>query len=536
MDILIRIIGLILTYIAMLANKLIDLLLARQRPNYPPIRDQILTKSVIELVTELRRGQLQSEQLVRAYIGRVREVNPSLNAVIEERFEAALNEAKHADEFMARAITEFDRVALFTRYPLLGVPFTVKESCGVKGLSFQVGSLVRKGMKAPQDGDVVELVRAAGGIPLLVSATPEFCMSAETSTVANGRCLNPYDLSRSPAGSSGGEGALNGCGATPFGIGSDIGGSIRLPAMFCGVFGHKPTGGLTSVKGHFPYSLLDNNFPNYLQIGPITRFARDMPLLLEIMAGDNKHKLKINEPVPLKDIQIHYAFGFSGLNGLLHPAVDSEIKLSIVRAIKCLAKAGIQPKELDLSFLRNSFEIALVALVDLKGLPSIITQQAHRAPHMRALIMEMLNSLFGHSIFTKEALFMELMQRVNGLMCPIRMEQYRQELVQLRAHLTDFLGDRGVLFLPTFHTSALSFHSSLLNITGIDSLLLFNVLGLPATHVTMGLNRRGMPIGFQVIAAPYQDKLCLQIAAELDGAFNGWVPPVPHQLPASNTQ
>lgn len=169
-----------------------------------------------------------------------------------------------------------------------------------------MGSVVRKGMKAPRDGEVVELMRAAGAIPLLVSATPEFCMSFETNTVANGRCRNPYDLSRTSGGSSAGEGALNGAGASLFGIGSDIAGSIRLPAMFCGVFGHKPTGGLTSIKGHFPSSLVDENLPNYLQLGPITRFARDMPLLLEIMAGDNKHKLKLNEPVPLNELQVGY--------------------------------------------------------------------------------------------------------------------------------------------------------------------------------------------------------------------------------------
>lgn len=102
--------------------------------------------------------------------------------------------------------------------------------------------------------------------------------------------------------------------------------------------------------------------------------------------------------------------------------------------------------------------------------------------------------------------------------------------------LQELLGDRGVLFLPTFHTSALCFHTSLVNITGIDNLLLFNVLGFPATHVPMGLNVRGMPVGFQVIAAPYQDKLCLQIAAELEVAFHGWVPPVLHQLVSPSSQ
>uniref|UniRef100_A0A6P4F7I1 LOW QUALITY PROTEIN: fatty-acid amide hydrolase 2-B-like n=1 Tax=Drosophila rhopaloa TaxID=1041015 RepID=A0A6P4F7I1_DRORH len=197
-----------------------------RKPKYPGIRNPLLKKSVVELVTQLRRGEITSVELVSAYIARVQEVNPSLNAVVEDRFEAALQDARLADQFIAKASSEFDRVALYTKYPILGIPFTVKESCGLKGLSFAVGSLARKNMKAAQDGDVVELVRAAGGIPLLVSANPEFCMSFETSNNIQGRCLNPYDLKRTSAGSSGGEGSLNGCGATTFGVGSEISGSI----------------------------------------------------------------------------------------------------------------------------------------------------------------------------------------------------------------------------------------------------------------------------------------------------------------------
>ncbi|EDW84914.1 uncharacterized protein Dwil_GK14375 [Drosophila willistoni] len=530
MEIITRLFAFVLNGLGIIVNKLLDLLQSRKKPTYPGIRNPLLTKSVIELSTELRRGVISSVDLVEAYIARVREVNPSLNAVIEERFDAALKDAKLADDLIARASSQYDRVALYTRYPILGIPFTVKESCSVKGLSYTVGSVIRKNMKAPKDGDVVELLRAAGGIPLLVSSNPEFCMSFETNSVLHGRCVNPYDLNRTSAGSSGGEAALNGSGASPFGVGSDISGSIRLPSMFCGVFGHKPTGGLTSVKGHFPYSSIDENFNSLLQIGPITRFARDLPLLLEIMAGGNKEKLKMEEPLELKDIKIYYAYGYSRFNYITHPSVDFDIKMSITKAVKCFEKAGLQTKELDLQFLSNSFELALVGLLDLKGLPSVVTQQAHRQPSMRLLIIEQFNSIIGHSLFTKESIFLELMQRLNALMATGNMQQYREETKQIKEHMINLLGENGVLFMPTFHTSALCFNTSLVNVPGMDSLVLFNILGLPATHVTMGLNSRGMPIGFQVIAAPFKDKLCLKIAMELEGAFNGWVPPVPHQF------
>ncbi|KAH8273194.1 hypothetical protein KR018_012384 [Drosophila ironensis] len=529
MEIILRFLAFFLNAFGILVNKILDLVLAPRKPKFGGIRNPLLLKPVTELVTLLRRGEITSVELTVAYIERIKEVNGSLNAVVEDRFDAALKAAQLADDFISKAKSEYDRVALYTKFPILGIPFTVKEACSLKGLSFSVGSFVRKTLKAPADGAVVELVRAAGGIPLLVSSNPEFCMSFETSNNIFGRTVNPYDLRRTTAGSSGGEAALNGAGATTFGVASDVSGSIRLPAMFCGVFGHKPTGGLTSIKGHFPHSGADPQFPRMLQMGPITRFARDMPLLLEIMAGDNRHKLKMDEQVPLNEMKIYYAQGYSGLNSLTHPVVDYDIKLAVMKAVKCFERAGIRPKKLDLKFFGNSMEIGLVSLVDLKGMPSIVTQ-TNRSASMRLLIMELLNSLIGHSLFTKEALFLELLKQFNGLMATGNMERYRNEAKKLKTYMNQLLGNRGVLILPTFHTSALCFHTSLVNVTGIDQLLLFNVLGLPATHVPMGLNKRGMPIGVQVVAAQYQDKLCLKVAAELEAVFHGWVPPVPHAI------
>lgn len=100
------------------------------------------------------------------------------------------------------------------------------------------------------------------------------------------------------------QGTLNGAGASTFGLASDISGSIRLPSLFCGVFGHKPTGGLISVKGHYPYSTKEEDFPYYLQMGPITRFAKDLPLLLQVMAGENAKKLKLTEEIDFQKLKV----------------------------------------------------------------------------------------------------------------------------------------------------------------------------------------------------------------------------------------
>lgn len=147
--------------------------------------------------------QLTSLELVGAYIERIREVNPQLNALVEERFEAALREASAVDEAIAAASSDVEK--LFAAQPLLGLPCTIKESCSLAGMSYAVGSLGRSKQRAQQDGVVVARLRAAGAIPLLVSATPEYCYSIDTNTLLNGRSMNPYDLTCTPGGSSGGE-------------------------------------------------------------------------------------------------------------------------------------------------------------------------------------------------------------------------------------------------------------------------------------------------------------------------------------------
>lgn len=171
-------------------------------------------------------------------------------------------------------------------------------------MSICVGALKRKGLKATEDADCVALLRSAGAIPLLVSNTPEYCMSWETSNHVTGRTLNPHDSRRTAGGSSGGEGALIGAGASVFGIGSDMAGSIRVPALFNGIFGHKPTDGLISVTGHYPASV--DNFRGCLTVGPMCRYARDLPTLIHLMAGKNASKLRLDEPLRTVDIKVRF--------------------------------------------------------------------------------------------------------------------------------------------------------------------------------------------------------------------------------------
>ena len=155
---------------------------------------------------------------MRQYIERIKEVEPFLNAVVETRFDEAIKDARRADTIIA----ETSEIYIINNYPLLGVPFTVKESVALKNLSHGNATKARLGVKANKDAAVIENLKAAGAIPLLVSTTPEYCLSWETYNHVSGRTNNPYNLNRTPGGSSGGEGALVGAGASCFGVGKLI--------------------------------------------------------------------------------------------------------------------------------------------------------------------------------------------------------------------------------------------------------------------------------------------------------------------------
>ncbi|XP_032593299.1 fatty-acid amide hydrolase 2-A isoform X2 [Drosophila grimshawi] len=402
----------------------------------PAITNRLLTLSAQELRTQLRSRQLTAVELVTVYIERIKAVNSQLNAVVEDRFEAALLEAAAVDKRIAAA---GDVEQLFERQPLLGLPVTVKESCALAGMSFAVGSLARSKMRADSDGAAVGRVRAAGAIPLLVSATPEYCFSIDTDTLLNGRCRNPYDLKRTPGGSSGGEGALNGAGASLFGIGSDIGGSIRIPSLFCGVFGHKPTGGVVSVAGHFPNSD-DADFANYLVLGPITRFAVDLALLLEVMAGENASQLHLHDPQPqLGKLRVLFSTaGFVGLNGRMHHTVDRDIKRRMRDALSYLVSIGLQVKRAQLpAGFNNSMEIAMSSIARLQQMPYALGEPTKGS--VCETLVQVMRSLLKLSNHTTNALIFDLLRRAKAFMPGQRLEYYQKEAQTLAVELTSML-------------------------------------------------------------------------------------------------
>src|SRR5579863_3342944 len=223
----------------------------------------------------IRNGEVSAMELVEAHLRRIEKVNPCLNAVAEVLNETALKSAARVDRERARG-NPLPRLA--------GVPFSVKDSIEVEGTVCTAGTLGRKSA-APsiRDATVVARLRAAGAIPIARTNLPDLLFAFESDNLIRGRTNNPYDFSRTSGGSSGGEAALIAACGSPFGLGSDAAGSVRVPAHFCGIASIKPTSGRLPRTGHVPPA--GGWIETLWQIGPMARRVEDLCAMMDILGG-----------------------------------------------------------------------------------------------------------------------------------------------------------------------------------------------------------------------------------------------------------
>ncbi|XP_046673794.1 fatty-acid amide hydrolase 2-A-like [Homalodisca vitripennis] len=496
-----------------------------------PIRNNILTMSASQLAAKIRTGEISCEEVMQLYIFRCRRVDMKLNAVVENRYAAAVEEAEKVDALIAsntKTIKELEE-----ELPLLGVPISVKECCKLKGMSYSVGCRIRVGKKADKDGTAVELLRKSGAIPIAVTNQSEMCLSTETYNSVCGLTRNPYNIQRTVGGASGGEAALVSSAGTVAGIGCDLFGSVRCPAMFTSIYGHRPTPGIVSVEGHYPEESSEQ-LTDHLVLGPITRYSEDLPLMMTVMAGNQAAKLKLHQKVNLKDLKVFYMTEAGSSLNL--PSVDEEIKLAIQKAVDYLqttCKCGVQKAEF--TEFKNSQEISRAVLFNLKNIPDVLNEnKSIYYKKSQDLWNEILKSFIGQSAFSLMALTHSFMNMIYKKIPAEKTQLYIRQNENLKEKLIEALGEDGVLILPTYPTAAHYHYQSLIRKPGDCYCTIITSLGLPATNIPMGLNKKGLPIGFQVIAAPYQDRLCFAVAQELERAFGGWVQPPCLQTPTDS--
>ncbi len=439
------------------------------------------------------------------------QVNPALNAMVMQRREKALLQASRSDVRPGDGAFH-------------GVPCSIKECFAFEGMPNSSGLLRRQNVIADRNATAVQRYLDAGAVPLGVSNVSELCMWMESDNLVYGRSNNPYDPTRTVGGSSGGEGALVGAGAVPFGLGSDIGGSIRMPAFFNGVFGHKPSGGLVPGTGQHP--IAEGQALRYLSTGPICRKAEDIWPLLKILSGpDGQDKgcehMELGDPshVDISSLRVLHIPD----NG--RQPVSQDLRQVQSRMAQALKTAGAQVEELRIPTMKHGFDIWSSSLQHANGTP-FTTLMGDGEP-VSALI-ELMRLGIGRPNHTLMACMLGLTESLASLL-PRRTQRFLEMGLELKAELEERLGDDGVLLYPSYTMPApkhgLAVRRQLrLNFDYAYTALL-NVMEMPVTQVPLGLNAQGLPLGVQVGAARGQDHLTVAVAMWAEQEFGGWVPP-----------
>lgn len=453
------------------------------------LADPIYYSSVRALAEAVQERRVSSVDLVDMCLTRITEVNPALNAVVQQRADEARAEARRADERVARR----DSVG-----PLHGVPMTIKDSLDTAGMITTGGSTGRERFRPGRDATVVRRVKSAGAILLGKTNTPELTLSYETNNLVYGRTNNPWDLSRTSGGSSGGAAAMVACGGAAFDIGSDYGGSIRLPAHFNGIAGIKPTHGRVPRTGHiYPFG---GTHDWYQQIGPFGRYVDDLILLLPILAGpDNVDPAIV--PMPLgdpKEVDLSVLrVGFHVDNGIRTPT--SETQAVVRAAASVMDDAGAQVDESRPEGIDESFDLGFRVF------------GADGRAAVRRLLREA--GTTAASVATEEG----------TALSAVDLDQLFSDVYDLRSRMHGYLETHDVILSAVNAKPAIPHETT--DLPDYSYTLTYNVTGWPGVVVRGGTSPEGLPIGVQVVAAPAREDVALAVAAHLEEALGGFQPP-----------
>jgi len=458
--------------------------------------DELIYASATSLAQAIRDKRVSSQEVVEAYIHRIEAVNPQLNAVVQLTADTALTQARQADVALARG--EING-------PLHGVPITIKDSFDTEGVISTAGTKGRASYVPQQDATAVARMRAAGAILLGKTNLPELSLAYESNNLIYGRTNNPYDLSRTPGGSSGGESAIISAGGSPLGLGTDGFGSIRIPSHFCGIAGLKPTSGRIPFTGLLPPGF--GASAKLRHVGPMARYVEDLILTLPILAGvDWRDPATI--PMPLDDprnVELKsLRAAFYTDNGIMTPTSETT---GIVRtAAHALADAGTFVEEARPAGIEQSYEFFrdLFAADGGAGVQRLL--QMAGTTDIHPFVQQFGEILHPYAMTSAE---------FSGLL--VRWDMFRSTLLS-------FLEKYDVIICPVCATPAWP-HSSTITeeqfFAGSYSMT-YNLTGWPAVAVRAGTSPEGLPIGIQVVARPWREDVALAVAQHLETVLGGW--------------
>ena len=461
--------------------------------------------SIAEITESVRSKRLSPVEIVSAHLKRVETLHGKLNAFAHLDAEGARAQARRAEDAVHRG------AALG---PLHGVPITLKSCIDVAGWPCPAGSFLRKDYIAPSDAPLAARLREAGAILLGNTNTPEFLMAYETDNLVSGKTSNPWDLSRSAGGSSGGEAAAIASGCSAGGVGSDGAGSIRVPAHFCGICGLKPTPGRIPATGHFPAGV--GAFAWIGVVGPMARTIADVRALFEVMAGPDPGDAR-SAPVPIRKVNDAQLRGLRV--GLLESdalgVVDAETDGALQRAANDLAAQGFVVEPLRLQGLERAIELwwfffgpAIAHLFQ----PSVTGQE------------EKLSAIFREYLQFAEV--------------PVTLDELLGACAErdvLRATILQQMRDVPILLSPVCTTTAFR-HGEGTWQPGAkqcyrDTMRFsqwLNLAGFPGVSVPVSISAEGLPIGIQVIGRPFEEEFVLAVAERIENGRGPWQAPAMH--------
>jgi amidase len=445
--------------------------------------------SAARIARAIREREVSSEEVVVAHLDRIAAVNPHLNAVVHLTPEAALESARRADRKLAAG----ERVG-----PLHGVPMTIKDSLDTADAVSTGGTKGRAGFVPRADAAVAARLRAAGAILLGKTNTPELTMAYETDNLLHGRTNNPFDLSLTAGGSSGGAAAIVAAGGSPFDIGSDTGGSIRVPAHFCGIAGLKPTAGRVSNAGHIlpPGNAIDE----MTMLGPMARTVGDLELIFSVVADAVPPD---NAGARLSDLRV----AFFTDNGIVSPT--SEIAECVRNAASHLAEAGCPVTEARPDAVRDSFELTLGLWTSDGGDGFAAQLAAHGTDELHP--------------------FMETVMGVcrAGRKTEAETAQLRERWRCFREDMRHFMESYDLIVSPVCPFAAVPHGQTFAGdcFPGFSYTMTHNLTGWPAAVIRAGTTATGLPIGVQIAGRPWEEAAVLAAARWLERSFGRWPEP-----------
>jgi Asp-tRNA(Asn)/Glu-tRNA(Gln) amidotransferase A subunit family amidase len=461
----------------------------------------------VAMAEEIRRKKISPVELVEAHLLQIEKLNPKLYAFVQVDAERARQAARDAESAVLQGKT---------LGALHGVPVSIKSSMAVAGMRCESGTRLRAGFVPDRDAPLVARLRSAGAIVLGVTNTPELLMAWETDNLLHGRTNNPWDLERTAGGSSGGEAAAIAAGMSAGGVGSDGGGSIRVPAHFSGICGLKPTPGRIPATGHYPVSA--GPFALIGVVGPMARTVADLKVLFEVMQGaDVGDTCAAPVPVcwPNEDEISNLRIGYFEEDG--RTPVTAESRIAVRTAAEALRGAGFQVERFRPEGLEEARQLWWKFFVVAGGMlirPMFSGRESDLSPVLKQFLewSEAEPALTGEALLDAwmcrdvlRAQFLEQMKRYPILLCP-------------------------AAAIPAFRHGERSWQVEGKTVKYLDAWSyteFFNLLGNPAAVIPVGRSPEGLPIGVQIVGRPWEEEQVLTVASVLEQKCGAWrIPPI----------